>query len=109
MQHRVVQWLLGYTAFTYTCLHSAEMLSHTFDWPVIAMRLTSDALLVGFPLTAILSWYFHRQIDAATAHATHATGATTAPANSIAVLPFIDLSELEDQEYFSDGLAEEHK
>ena len=107
MQHRVVQWLLGYTAFAYASLHSAEMLSHTFDWPVIAMRLTTDALLVGFPLTAILSWYFHRQIDAAAAHATHATGATAAPANSIAVLPFIDLSELKDQEYFSAGLSEE--
>ena len=107
VQHRVVQWLLGYTAFAYTCLHSAEMLSHTFEWPVIAMRLTSDALLVGFPLTAILSWYFHRQIDAAAAHATLAPGATAAPPNSIAVLPFIDLSELKDQEYFSDGLSEE--
>ena len=104
VQHRVVQWLLGYTAFAYTCLHSAEMLSHTFDWPVITMRLTSDALILGFPLTAALSWYFHRQIDAAAAHATHATAA---PPNSIAVLPFIDLSELKDQEYFSDGLSEE--
>ena len=103
-QHRVVQWLLGYTAFAYACLHSAEMLSRTFDWPVIAMRLTSDALMIGFPLTAILTWYFHRQIDAA---ATHAGAATAAPANSIAVLPFIDLSELKDQEYFSDGLSEE--
>lgn len=32
--------------------------------------------------------------------------AATAPAKSIAVLPFADLSELGDQEYFSDGLSE---
>jgi len=31
----------------------------------------------------------------------------TAPANSIAVLPFADLSEAGDQAYFSDGVAEE--
>jgi TolB-like protein/DNA-binding winged helix-turn-helix (wHTH) protein len=30
-----------------------------------------------------------------------------APENSIAVLPFVDLSEKKDQEYFSDGLSEE--
>ena len=32
---------------------------------------------------------------------------TRAPDKSIAVLPFIDLSEKKDQEYFSDGLSEE--
>ena len=32
---------------------------------------------------------------------------TIAPPNSIAVLPFVDLSEQHDQAYFSDGLAEE--
>jgi TolB-like protein len=30
-----------------------------------------------------------------------------APPNSVAVLPFVDLSEKKDQEYFSDGLSEE--
>jgi transcriptional activator of cad operon len=29
------------------------------------------------------------------------------PANSIAVLPFVDLSEKKDQQYFADGMAEE--
>jgi TolB-like protein/Flp pilus assembly protein TadD len=33
--------------------------------------------------------------------------ATAAPAKSIAVLPFTDLSPAHDQEYFSDGMAEE--
>jgi TolB-like protein len=46
-----------------------------------------------------------------------ATAASTAPdalpaapaagANSIAVLPFVDMSQAKDQEYFSDGLSEE--
>jgi len=33
--------------------------------------------------------------------------AATAKANSVAVLPFTDLSEKKDQEYFSDGLSDE--
>jgi serine/threonine protein kinase/TolB-like protein/Flp pilus assembly protein TadD len=34
-------------------------------------------------------------------------GAVTAPERSVAVLPFVDLSEKKDQAYFADGLAEE--
>jgi TolB-like protein/Tfp pilus assembly protein PilF len=36
-----------------------------------------------------------------------ALGKEKAPDQSIAVLPFIDLSQAKDQEYFSDGIAEE--
>ena len=36
-----------------------------------------------------------------------ATAPNAIPEKSIAVLPFVDLSEKKDQEYFSDGLAEE--
>jgi serine/threonine protein kinase len=35
------------------------------------------------------------------------TVATPAPERSVAVLPFVDMSEKKDQEYFADGLAEE--
>jgi adenylate cyclase len=99
--HRIVQWSLAYAAFAYTVLHTVEMLSHTFEWPVLTMRLTSDALMLGFPVTVLLAWYYH------TPHAGHDAEVHAAPPNSIAVLPFLDMSELKDQEYFSDGLSEE--
>jgi adenylate cyclase len=35
------------------------------------------------------------------------TGAPELPAKSIAVLPFVDLSQAKDQEYFCDGISEE--
>ena len=35
------------------------------------------------------------------------TAAAAAPERSVAVLPFVDMSEKRDQEYFSDGLSEE--
>ncbi|MGP8165732.1 MAG: TIR domain-containing protein [Steroidobacteraceae bacterium] len=35
------------------------------------------------------------------------TTATAIPEKSVAVLPFVDMSEKKDQEYFSDGLSEE--
>src|ERR1035438_10914784 len=36
-----------------------------------------------------------------------APAAPTIPGKSVAVLPFVDMSEKKDQEYFSDGLSEE--
>ncbi len=35
------------------------------------------------------------------------TAQSAIPAKSIAVLPFLDLSEAKDQEYFADGMSEE--
>lgn len=43
----------------------------------------------------------------ATAALAATTTAQAIPARSVAVLPFIDMSERRDQEYFSDGLSEE--
>ena len=37
----------------------------------------------------------------------HKTVAPTIPEKSVAVLPFVDMSEKHDQEYFADGMAEE--
>jgi TolB-like protein len=43
----------------------------------------------------------------ATAKSASSPTAPTISEKSIAVLPFVDMSEKKDQEYFSDGLSEE--
>src|SRR6202008_2699036 len=45
--------------------------------------------------------------EADSAARTGATEAGAAPQKSIAVLPFADMSEKKDQEYFADGMAED--
>ena len=112
VEHRTVQWLVGYLAFSYASLHTIEMLSTTFAWPVLVARLTSVTLLLGFPVTAVLSWYFHGAHHGAGAVPNApppviGAAASVPPFKSIAVLPFLDMSALKDQEYFSDGLSEE--
>ncbi|HEY2419276.1 MAG TPA: winged helix-turn-helix domain-containing protein [Steroidobacteraceae bacterium] len=42
-----------------------------------------------------------------TTHSSSTLPAMTISSQSVAVLPFLDMSELQDQEYFADGLAEE--
>lgn len=53
----------------------------------------------------LLAWWVRAPVPAGAAAASSATA--VAPPNSIAVLPFADLSPKRDQGYFADGLAEE--
>ncbi|HEY4272672.1 MAG TPA: protein kinase [Candidatus Udaeobacter sp.] len=53
-------------------------------------------LLLVAALTLALPFFWHRNVPT-----------TSPPEKSIAVLPFLDLSETKDQEYFCDGISEE--
>jgi TolB-like protein/Tfp pilus assembly protein PilF len=88
--------------------------------PESGSRSTRAILLIAAVLTALaFAWYFKGQpsyradtlppnADAAKqASANAAIVAAPVSRKSIAVLPFTDLSPSHDQEYFSDGMAEE--
>ena len=111
VEHKIGQWLLAYIAFVYACLHSIELLGEAFEWPRFVLRISTVLLLLGMPVTVLLAWYSRGSAHSDPAHAPAeppaAELAQPPPHKSIAVLPFLDLSELKDQEYFSDGLSEE--
>jgi adenylate cyclase len=60
--------------------------------------LVAGVLLLAVALSAIVLRRSHRNATG---------GATAVPEKSIAVLPFVDLSQAKDQEYFCDGISEE--
>jgi serine/threonine-protein kinase len=111
VEHKVGQWLLAYVAFVYACLHGIEMLGEAFEWPRLVLRSATVALLLGIPVTVILAWYSrtpaHGHLQPEPQVSPAVALVDPPPHKSIAVLPFLDLSELKDQEYFSDGLSEE--
>jgi TolB-like protein/tetratricopeptide (TPR) repeat protein len=75
-------------------------------WRSRPVLLAALLLAIGAGLAYVLAQRFAGpERGAAAPDATVAT--TGVNRNSIAVLPFIDMSERRDQEYFSDGLAEE--
>jgi adenylate cyclase len=76
-------------------------------------RRSAIVIWAGLSLVVLAAYYFVTREHAAASRA--ASGATAqqsvppvpADAKSIAVLPFVDLSQNKDQEYFGDGISEE--
>jgi TolB-like protein/tetratricopeptide (TPR) repeat protein len=60
--------------------------------------IAACAVAAVLAVSGVAYWQVHRPVGA---------GARIASDTSIAVLPFLDMSEKKDQEYFSDGLADE--
>jgi TolB-like protein len=85
------------------------------DWPLpriaIAVGLVAVAAIAAF--AAFRAWQPSRSpvVPSATSEAGAGQpvtyGVPTIPQKSVAVLPFVDMSEKKDQEYFADGLTEE--
>ena len=81
--------------------------ARTAKWPFSR----SLAVVVGLIVVAIMGfaidkWWFSRHM-AQEKPVPAALVGPTIPEKSVAVLPFVDMSEKKDQEYFSDGLSEE--
>ncbi len=82
--------------------------------PLWANRLLIVLLALGFVLACVLAWAYdigvhgiEKTSPAARPHPGSPAVQAITPDASIAILPFADLSEAKDQDYFCDGLAEE--
>ena len=63
--------------------------------------------VVGLMVAGGVAWQAWRMIVPNSGASAPATAAPKVSDKSVAVLPFVDMSEKKDQEYFSDGLSEE--
>jgi TolB-like protein len=77
--------------------------------PRLAWLFLAAAVVIAAGYFAVDRWVLSKRAveSAAPAVQSVAPAQNTIPEKSIAVLPFVDMSEKKDQEYFSDGLAEE--
>ena len=101
----VVGWLL---------MQIGEVTFEALALPPWALSLLIVIVLLGFPIAMILAWAYEitpegvRKDSAAAATKTDdGTPLLDTTAPSIAVLPFDDMSEHDDQRYFCEGIADE--
>ena len=117
-RRKVLEGAIAYVVAGWVIIQVAVALEASLDLPDWADRSVSIAVIAGFPVALILSWLFDisfagikrtADADAAALMTTAAPvrARTPAPAKSIAVLPFVDMSPEHDQEYLGDGVAEE--
>ena len=105
-RRRVVRALLLWGVVAFAVLQVYEPVMHGLHLPEWTLSFVVIGLGLGFPVTVGLSWMFDLTLDGIErTPAAGAPGAAIAP--TIAVLPFVNLSSDKEQEYFSDGIAEE--
>ena len=109
-RRKVYRVAIGYLLAGWALAQGIAQVLPVFDVPIWLVRVLVVLIILGFPLALTLSWFFDltrygiartpdlNQID---------VGGPSPGDQSIAVLPFADLSPGRDHDYFSDGIAEE--
>lgn len=121
-RRKVVRVAVTYGVVAWLVVQVAETVFEPLQLPSWALTLVVVLAILGFPLAIALAWAFEitpagvrkdsavaesRMYEAPAATVPALETAAATPHASVAVLPFVDMSETQDQGYFCDGVAEE--
>jgi len=108
-RRKVLRVAVVYLAVAWMLIQIAETTFEPLQLPPWALTLLVVLAIAGFPISLVLGWAFditRQGVVRDTGDAQPEAGDGPAAA-SVAVLPFTDMSESQDQGYFCDGIAEE--
>jgi TolB-like protein/Flp pilus assembly protein TadD len=110
-RRRVVRFSLWYVAIAWVAIQAADVLLDAFERGEL-MPWVVGAVAAGFPLAIVLSWFFDLtprgvELTQPLPEPLPVAADWSPPPGSLAVLPFANLGGEVDNEYLSDGLAEE--
>ncbi len=117
-RRHVTKVFIWYAGVAMVLIGLASDVAGPFKLPDGTLRLVIILIIIGFPLAIIFSWIFDITPEGLkktqpyeTAGSDENENQKTVPRitynNSVAVLPFEDMSPKKDQEYFCEGIAEE--
>ncbi|MDH3296729.1 MAG: tetratricopeptide repeat protein [Gemmatimonadota bacterium] len=95
-----------YVLVAWMVIQVGEATFDSLDLPDWSLRLVIVLAALGFPLVLVLAWAYDLQ-PARDRKILRTPPTDRSPIESIAVLPFADMSPDGDQAYFADGIAEE--
>ncbi len=116
-RRKVIRVAMIYAAGAFVLIQLGEATFEPLLLPGWSMRTLIYTVILGFPFALVLAWFFDltRQgvvrdpFDLVTARGEHTDFITAQRIDdmpSIAVLPFTDMSEGQDQGYFCEGVAD---
>ena len=108
-RRKVIRVAVAYGVVAWVVVQVAETVFEPLQLPPWALTLVVVLAILGFPVALALAWAFEAtpgglRRDVAVPPTVLAA---EPPPASVAVLPFVDMSETQDQGYFCDGVAEE--
>lgn len=120
-RRRLVQFAVLYLGVAWGVLQVVAFIEQTLELPDWVDRTTLVIVAVGFPVALIIAWFHYRRLpggDGSGSSAQTQAGADAraprldelprpASSPSVAVLPFVNLSDETEKEYFADGMTED--
>src|SRR5687768_7527884 len=121
-RRKVYRVAVAYAVLSWLLIQIATQTFPFFEIPTWAVRLVIVLLALGFPVALLLAWAFDltpeglkrtddldeakaRRVD--TPRTPPAPATVAPPEKSIAVLPFENLSDSQENEYFADGIQDD--
>ncbi len=113
-RRKVYGTAVAYAVVAWIILQFGEVTFEPLHFPPWVMTALVIAVILGFPLALVISWFFDisptgfkRDSGLASTAIQGAFSASATGSPSIAVLPFTDMSPDKDQGHFCEGVAEE--
>ena len=103
---RYARVTVAYAATAFVLLQLADLLFDDLNFPPSSKLLLLVLLVIGFPIALVIAWAVAPD-PGKRSRRSKSTLTDSGRLDSIAVLPFVDLSPSGDHQYLGDGLAEE--